>query len=66
MREAGVCVDVSRRDLLRSARSVKHLALALLRDELIKISHHLVAPGNQRLDLVLRRLLGPQREFCSR
>jgi len=33
--------------------SVKHLALALLRDELIEISHHLVAPGNQRLDLVL-------------
>ena len=32
--------------------SVKHLALALLRDELIEISHHLVAPGNQRLDFV--------------
>lgn len=33
--------------------SVKHLALALLRDELIEISHHLVAPSNQRLDLAL-------------
>ena len=33
--------------------SVKHLALALLRDELVEKSHHLVAPGNQRFDLVL-------------
>jgi hypothetical protein len=41
----------------RSARPlfelVKHLALAFLRDELIEISHHLVAPGNQRFDFVL-------------
>src|SRR6266566_1595683 len=36
--------------------SVKHLALALLCDELIEIGHHVVAPGNQRLDLVLAQI----------
>src|SRR5204862_6150658 len=36
--------------------SVKPLALALLRDELVEKSHHLVAPGNQRFDLVLGQI----------
>ena len=36
--------------------SVKHFALALLRDELVEVSHYLVAPGDQRLDCVLGQI----------